>query len=258
MKLSKRQKLAIASILMTLGILGIQSIDFEARYQAIGLLAGVAYGLSAWALFEDLKGIEWLTVLILPVMYPVSVALFYFLLPVRILTRVMILGLFGVGTYALLLTENIFNVAAIRTIQLLRAAHAVGFLLTLVVAFFMWDTIFSFRASPWWNAIFIMATSFPLILQALWSVNLEERITKKVLTNSLGLSWGLGSLALMISFWPVTIIAASLFLVTGLYVGLGLIQHSISGKLFKKTVEEYVWVGGLVFVITYFLANWGG
>lgn len=258
MKLSKRQKLAIASIILTLGLLGIQSVDFEARYQAIGLLAGVAYGLSIWALFEDLKGIEWLTVLILPVMYPVSVALFYFLLPVRILTRVMILGFFGVGMYALLLTENIFNVAAIRTIQLLRAAHAVGFLLTLMVAFFMWHTIFSFRASPWLNAIFIFITSLPLVLQALWSINLEEKITRRVLTNSLGLSWGLASLALMISFWPVTITVASLFLVTGLYVGLGLIQHSMSGKLFKKTVEEYVWVGGAVFIITYFLASWGG
>jgi hypothetical protein len=258
MKLSKRQKLVWVALLLTLGILGIQSVEVEARYQAIGLLAGVAYGLSIWALFEDLKGIEWLTVLILPVMYPVSVALFYFLLPVRILTRVTILGFFGIGMYALLLTENIFNVAAIRTIQLLRAAHAVGFLLTLMVAFFMWDSIFSFRLASWWNGILIFLTSLPLVLQALWSVNLAERLTKKVWLNSLGLSWGLGSLGLMISFWPVTITVASLFLVTSLYVGLGLMQHALSGRLFRKTVEEYLWVGASVLVITFLLARWGG
>lgn len=255
--MTKRRKLAVTALLLTLGILGVQTMDIEARYQAIGLLAGVAYGLSAWAMFEDLKNIEWLTILILPVMYPISVALFYFLLPERILTRVAILGLFGIGMYALLLTENIFSVAAIRTIQLLRAAHAVGFLLTLLVAFFLWDTIFSFRLDPWWNALLVSITSLPLSLQALWSVNLEEKISKDVWLNCLGLSWGLGSLGLVISLWPVSIAVASLFLVSSLYVSLGLIQHRLSGRLFKKTIEEYLWVGAAVLVITFILAHWG-
>jgi len=254
--MTKRMKLVIVAVALSLGLLGIQSIDVDARYQAIGLLAGVAYGLSAWALFGDLKRMEWLTVLILPVLYPVAVALFYFLLPVRLLSRVMILSIFGIGMYALLLTENIFSVAAIRTIQLLRAAHAVGFLLTLLVAFFLWDTLFSFRLAPWWNALGVGITSLPLVLQGLWSVNLEEKISREVVNNSLGLSWGLTSLALMISFWPVTITIASLFLVTGLYVGLGLIQNRISGRLFKKTVTEYLWVSGLVAGLTFLLARW--
>ena len=255
--MTKRKKLAVTALLLTLGILGVQTMDIEARYQAIGLLAGVAYGLSVWAMFEDLKNIEWLTILILPVMYPISVALFYFLLPERILTRVAILGLFGIGMYALLLTENIFSVAAIRTIQLLRAAHAVGFLLTLLVAFFLWGTIFSFRLDPWWNALLVSITSLPLSLQALWSVNLEEKISKDVWMNSLGLSWGLGSLGLVISLWPVSITVASLFLVSSMYVSLGLIQHRMSGRLFKKTIEEYLWVGAAVLVITFILAHWG-
>jgi hypothetical protein len=254
--MTKRMKLVIVAVALSLGLLGIQLIDVDARYQAIGLLAGVAYGLSAWALFNDLKGTEWLTVLILPVLYPVAVALFYFLLPVRLLSRVMILSIFGIGMYALLLTENIFSVAAIRTIQLLRAAHAVGFLLTLLVAFFLWDTLFSFRLAPWWNALGVGITSLPLVLQGLWSVNLEEKISREVVNSSLGLSWGLMSLALMISFWPVTITIASLFLVTGLYVGLGLIQNRMSGRLFKKTISEYLWVSGLVVGLTFLLARW--
>lgn len=254
--MTKRMKLVIVAVVLSLGLLGIQSIDVDSRYQAIGLLAGVAYGLSAWALFDDLKKTEWLTVLILPVLYPVAVALFYFLLPVRLLSRVMILSIFGIGMYALLLTENIFSVAAIRTIQLLRAAHAVGFLLTLLVAFFLWHTLFSFRLSPWWNALGVGITSLPLVLQGLWSVNLEEKISREVVNNSLGLSWGLASLALMISFWPVTITIASLFLVTGLYVGLGLIQNRMSGRLFHKTITEYLWVAGLVVGLTFLLARW--
>lgn len=254
--MSKRMKLAVTAGILTLGLVGIQSIEIDSRYQAIGLLAGVAYGLSAWALFDDLKSVEWLTVLILPVFYPVAVALFYFLLPVRLLSRILILSIFGIGMYALLLTENIFSVAAIRTIQLLRAAHAVGFLITLTVAFFLWDTIFSFRLSPWWNSLAVFITSLALTVQALWSATLEEKIRPEIWWNSLGISWGLAILALAISFWPVTIIVASLFLVSGLYVSLGLVQHRLSGRLFKKTIEEYLWVAGLVMGITFFLTRW--
>src|SRR3989344_980673 len=189
--MSKRTRMALTSAALTIGILAIQSVDVDNRYQSSGLLAGLAYGLSAWSFSEDFKGIGWLTVLVLPVLYPVSVALFYFLLPDRLLSRMMIMTIFGIGMYALLLTENIFNVAAIRTIQLLRAAHAVGFLLTLMVAFFLWDTIFSFRLYGWWNAILVLVSSFPLILQALWSVNLEEKLTAEVVYYSAALSWAL-------------------------------------------------------------------
>ncbi len=248
--------MSITALVLCFGLVGVQLVDIEARYQAIGILAGVAYGLSAWSLFEDLKGIEWLTCLILPVLYPVSVALFYFLLPERLLSRVIILSIFGVGMYALLLTENIFNVASIRTIQLLRAAHAVGFLLTLFVAFFLWDTIFSFKLSAQWNAIFVLITSWLLSIQALWSVNLEEKLTRRVWQNSLAISWGLTALSLAISYWPVTITIASLFLVTGLYVSLGLVQNNLSGRLFNKTIKEYLWVGVAVFVIVFLLASW--
>lgn len=249
--------MALTSVLLSLGLVGIQNVDLEIRYQLIGLMAGVAYGLAAWSLFEDLRGIEWLTVLILPVLYPVAMALFYFLLPERILSRIVIVSIFGVGMYALLLTENIFNVAAVRTIQLLRAAHAVGFLLTLTVAFFLWDSIFSFRLSPWWNSILVLVTSYLLVLQGLWSVNLEERIARTVQINALGLSILLAALALAISFWPVTITVASLFLVSALYVGLGMVQNGLSGRLFSKTIREYLIVGVAVSLITLFLTRWG-
>jgi hypothetical protein len=65
--MSKRAKMAITSFLLTLAILAIQSVDVDTRYQAIGLLAGAAYGLSAWALWQDLRGVEWLMVFIIPV-----------------------------------------------------------------------------------------------------------------------------------------------------------------------------------------------
>jgi len=254
--MSKRAKFILISLLLSLGLLGIQFINLDWRYGAIGLLAVLTYGLCALVLIEDLKGIEWLTLLVLPVSYTVSVALFYFLLPEKLLTRVAILSLFGIGMYALLLTQNIFSIAAIRTIQLLRAAHAVYFLLTLVAAFFLYDTMFSFRLMPWWNSLLTLSISWPLILSGLWSIKLEEGFNQQSLGYSLVLAWLLSQLAFWISFWPLSVAAASLLLVAAMYVGLGLFQQHFSGRLFSKTIKEYIWVGLIVLVITFLTAAW--
>jgi hypothetical protein len=256
--MSKRKRFVVVSLLLSLGLLGTQLVRVEHRYQAIIVLGGISYVLSAWALSEDLKGVEWITVLTIPLLYPVSVGLFYFLLPERLLSRLVILGVFGIGMYALLLTENIFSVAAIRTIQLLRAAHAVGFLLTLVTAFFLFDTIWSFRLPFYSNGVLVAVCSFPLFLQGLWSYRLgEQRIEKQTVQSSIALALGLGQIALALSFWPVTVPVGSLFLVTMAYVGLGISQYHLAGRLFRRTLYEYLGVGVIVLITTFLVTKWG-
>lgn len=256
--MTKRQKFVLTAVVLSIGLLAIQIANIAWRYQAIGILILLTYFLSAWSLLEGLSGIEWLTVLILPSLYTGGVGLFYFLLPARWLTRLPVAAVYGLGMYALLLTENIFSVAAIRTIQLFRAAQAVGFLLTLITAFFLYDTILSFRLSFWANAMLVFGISFPLILQGLWSVKLEEYIGSKVWLYSLVLSLILAEIACAISFWPVNVVSGSLFLVTVMYIVLGLSQQHFARRLFPRTVQEYLGVGIVVLAIILLTAHWGG
>ena len=257
--MTKRRKFVLVSLVLALGLLGTQLVRVEYRYYALALLGAVSYGLSAWALVEDMKGIEWVMLLILPALYPVSVGLFYFLLPQQFLSRIFILGFFGVGMYALLLTSNIFSVAAIRTIQLLRAAHAVGFLLTLVTGFFLFDTILSFKLAVWLNVGLVAGVSWLLLLKGLWSMELtEEMLSSRVRQYSVGLAISLGLVAGGLSFWPVTVAVGSLFLVSMMYVGLGLAQQYLVGRLFRNTVREYLLVGLVVLVTTVLMTRWTG
>jgi hypothetical protein len=257
--LSKRKKFVLISFLLSFGLLGVQNFFDFYRYIAILALSGVTAGLVFWSLREDLKKIGWLMAVILPVLFTASVNLFYFLLPEKLITRIILFVLFAVGMYALLLTENIFSVAAIRTIQLLRAAHALGFVFSLLIAFLLFDTIFSFKLDPWFNAGLVLAASFPLVLQGIWCTTLQETLTKEVSYYSLALAWSIGLGAFFISMWPVSIIIASLFLVTILYVGLGIIQQAMVGRLFKQTLKEYLRVGVVVLIVIFlFGARWGG
>jgi len=255
--LSKRQRFILTAIVLSVGLLAIQITNLSWRYQAIAALMVLTYFLSAWSLIEGLNGIEWFTVLALPVLYTGGVGLFYFLLPTGWLARLPVAIAYGLGIYVLLLTENIFSVAAIRTIQLLRAAHAAGFLLTLVTAFFLYDTILSFRLVFWLNFLLVGLVSLPLLLCGLWSVKLEEKISARVWLYSLCLALILAEMALAFSFWPVTVVSGSLFLVTTLYLVLGLSQYQLSGRLFKRTINEYLSVGIAVLLIMFFSTHWG-
>ncbi len=254
----KRQKYVISSAILSLGFISVQVFNIDWRYQAIAGLSLLTMLLSIWSLFEGLGGIAWLMVLLLPPLYTAGVGLFYFLLPSSWLTRLPVALAYSAGMYALLLTENIFTVAAVRTIQLFRSAHAVGFLLTLATAFFLYDAILSSKLPFWSNALLVGICTFPLTLQGLWSVKLNDKITKGLLVFSGIISLLLLEVAGVISFWPLTVTSGSLFLTACLYVVLGLCQHYLDERLFPNTVREYLGVGTVVLLTMYFTTQWGG
>lgn len=247
--LTKRRKFILVAVLLSVGLLVVQSLPTDARFLALVIYFFVSYGLSAWALFQDLNGIEWLTNLTLPSFFPVSVGLFYFLLPQAFVTRVVVIILFAIGMYALLLTANIFGVAAIRTIQLLRAARAVGFLLTVLTAAFLFHLVLSFKLWFWIVFILVYVVSFPLYLQGLWSSLLEEKLSSKVVTYSAILSLITAQFGAAVAFWPIDVAMGSIFLAMLVYVLLGVFQHLLEERLFRKTMQEYLGFGGIVFVI---------
>ncbi|HUW21731.1 MAG TPA: hypothetical protein VMW41_03595 [Candidatus Bathyarchaeia archaeon] len=256
--MSKRKKIIATSLLLSIGLVLIQTRIIHQRYLAILILSILSWLLSAWTLREGLKGIGWLTVLMLPCLFTASIGLFYFLLPAQLVARIPIIILYALGIYILLLTENIFSIASFRNIQLLRSAQATGFLLTLITAFFLFDTAFSFRLDPWANFIVILIITFFLALQALWSVSLEGKVTFKLIYTSLVAALVLSEIGLVVSFWPMAIPTSSLFLITVLYILLGLIQSKFQEKLFRNTVKEYLYVGMAVFVMVCLTTKWGG
>jgi len=252
----KREKFLISSFILSFGLLGTQYVPLDYRMLATVMLFFVTYAVSAWALFEELNGVEWLTIVPFPSLYATAVSLFYFLLPENLLSKIVVLVLFGIGMYAIYLTSNIFTVAKFRTIQLLRAAHAIGFLMTLLMYFFFTNTMFSFQWPFWMNGIVATLTSFLLALYSLWSIELKQNIDKSVFFESLMIAVLMGQFAMCVSFLPTTIWSGSLLLVGSLYAGLGILISKLNGRLFQNTVWEYfsVW---LVIALSFFvLLDW--
>lgn len=246
--LTKRRKFLFVSILLSFGLLMVQRLPVESRYSAIGFFALAAYLLTAWSLLKDLRGINWLVNLILPTLYPISVALFYFLLPQAVVTRAIVVLLFGISMYALLLTVNIFAVATTRTIQLLRAARAVGFLLSILTSAFLFHVIFSLRLSGWLVGLLVFVTSLPILWQGVWSYVVSSTVKKEFYYALVG-AVVMAQMAIALSFWLIEVPLASVVLAMGMYVILGLFQHDTEGRLFSRTIQEYLGFAGIVFLV---------
>lgn len=257
--MSKRQKFVLSSSLLAGFFLAAQLSNVFFGYGLILAVVLASLILSFWSLKEALRFDASLLALILPVAFTLGAGFFfYLLLPPSLLVRVPVIFLYALGMYAILLGANIYAVASLRTIALLRTAHAVGLVLTLLTAFFLFDSLFSFRSYPWVNGLLAGVIAWPLFLQNLWSFTLEEKITPAIWQFSIAGALVVSQLSLMISFWPVTVTVGSLFLTTILYISLGIMQAFLLGRLFNKTIREFLMVGLVVFVAVFLSARWGG
>lgn len=258
MNLNKRQKIIITSVILTLGLLSTQLVDFNLRFRFIAGLSVLAYVLSLWALWEGLSITKAIVLLILPTFYVLAVSSFYFLLPVRWLTRLPVALAFGLTFYLCLLSQNVFNVASIRTIPLYRAASTASFLFTLLSAFFIFNVIFAFELLFLWNGVAVFLISFPLVLQVIWSIDMSEKLTAANIVQSLILALVLAELALSFSFWPMPTTIWSLSLSSAMYVVLGLTTQVLRGKVSKRVVWEYLAIGVVVLLVSFFTTSWTG
>lgn len=256
--MSKRKRFIVTSILLSLGFIGIQFLSESFRLWVIAGLGLATIVLFTWSLIEGLGFNFTLLSLILPFFFTIGVGLFWFLLPSNIIARIPIVLIFGLGIYALCLTSNIYTVAAIRTIALLRAARGVGFVLTLLTLFLIFDTILSLRWPVYLSSSIVFLVSFPLFLQGFWTIPLEKDYLGDVFKTSLISSLILGEMAVALFFWPVTVVVGSLFLTVASYMLLGLGQAFLEERLFPQTVRDYLFVGLAVFIGMFLATRWGG
>jgi len=255
--MSKRKRFVTTSALLSLGFIAIQFLNDQNRFWAIGLLGVATIFLFLWSLWGTIGKNMTLLTLVLPTIFTFGVGVFWFLLPANVYTRIPIVLFYGIGIYVLCLTMNIFTVSAVRTIALLRAAKGVGFVLSLVTSFLVFDAIMSLRTESYFLVVLVLVLSLPLFLQGLWSVQLEKSISKDLIKFSLVSSLVMSEVALALYFWPVTVVVGSLFLTVTFYILLGLGQAQLDGRLFPSVIREHLTVGALVFIAMFFATHWG-
>ena len=196
------------------------------------------------------------TVSILPSFYAVGILFLSPLIRASLLVELFLFFLLVGGFYASLLTENVFIVTIkYKTVPLYRAASVTGFLLSLLIGFSIFNSIFSLKYSPWINGLLVFIGSFLIFYHLFWSTAIAETEEKNFFIYVLVCSLLVAELAIAVSFWPLDVGLASLYLVSMTYVLGGIVQAKIRERLFKRTLWEYIAIGLGIFAALFFAAN---
>jgi len=256
--MTKRFRFVLTSSVLSAGFVLMSFLEGQLRLFAIMLLAVVTALLFFWSLKEGLGKNATLVSLILPILFTLGVGVFWFLLPSNLYTKIPIVIFYALGIYVLCLTMNIYTVSAsVRNIALLRAARGVGFVLTLVSGFLLYNSILSLRQSIYITFLPLFLVSLFIFLQGFWSIELEKKLSKELILMSLVSSLVISQIAVLMFFWPVTVAVGSLFLTSGVYLLLGLGQIKMEERLFPSTIKEYLTVGIVVLAGMFFSTHWG-
>lgn len=255
--MNKRQKIIVTSTLLSGGLLATQLVPFYWSYQFLLGLTAFAYLLSLWSLWEGITKVKAVVLFILPTLFTLAVSSYYFLLPVNWFVRVPVALLFGLAFYSLLLSQNVFNVAAIRTIPLYRAASTVNFLFTLITAYLLSNVILAFNMLFIFNGVAIFCLILPLIIQVIWSIEMEG-VDSLIVWYSVVLALVGAEVSLALSFWPISKSMHSLIISTCLYVTLGLTTHSMRDRLKRDFVWEYITAALIIFLVAFYTTSWAG
>lgn len=256
--MTKRRKIVIASILSAGLAMFTMLTNFGPGIAEVAVAMGAVYLLSTWALQPDIEGWEYTTLLALPILLTAGVILTGEIENLPIPWKYFLPPVYGAGMYVTLLAENIFNVAAERSIPLLRAAQTIGYLLTLGVTFLVSTLLFTRHLPSYFNFLVMFLVGGAAVGQALWQVKLDETNKRKLVLASLVSAISVSQFALVISFWPVHPMAAGLVLTTVVYVLIGLIQHDWQENLTKRALMEYLAVLVAVFLVLLFTTSWSG
>ncbi len=244
----KRQKFVITVLVLSLMLFFSEQLFGKGGIYIAILLSFLTDLFILWAIRRDLKDNFSPQVFILPLLYTLACALFYFLVPARFLTRVGMTSLYALGLYSLLLSENIFIVSSIRTIALLSSARTVSFIVTILSYFFMANVVFSLHLNLILTLFFVFAFSFPLILHSIWTHTLDSNFRSQ-LEWIMYIAVALTETSFILWFWPTTPTIIGLFLTGLFYILVGISQIWLDKRLFKGVMWEYIWVAVIIFLV---------
>lgn len=249
---TKRQRFILSVVILSIGLFFSESFRVEQSGFSVSIILALLTGmLLFWANQRDVIDNYSPMIFILPFVYTFSFGLFYQLLHDRILSRLILTTIYGIGLYSLFLSQNIFIVASIRTIALLSSARLVSTILMLLSYAFLSVTVFSFHFFLFPTALIVFIYSFLIISHAIWMYTLEKSPFTHLSWVSL-LALAMVEVGIVLWFWPSLPALIAIFLTGFFYSLVGLSHLWYEKRLFKAGLWEYTWWTIIVLVLLIF------
>lgn len=253
--LDKRQRFILSIIVLTIGLFISEYFLGESSIIIVFILSLLTDVFLFISLKKDLHNDFSPQVFILPFLYSFSFGLFYFLVPSRLLTKIIMSSIYAIGLYSVFLSENIFTVSSVKTITLLSGARAVSSIITIISYFFLTNVLFSLHLNIFLNIILLSVFTLPLMIHSFWIYTFSKNLFSEI-AWILFLMICISETAMMLWFLPSSPTLIAIFITGIFYVLVGLSQIWLERRLFQKVVFEYVWVTFIIFFILIVFTFW--
>jgi len=252
----KRRRFILATIFLTVMMTCATFFGFQNLPFVVPILIVAVYGATFFAILEGITEAEWLLLFIHPIGFTLGFYLFYFFLPGRWLTRLPFAVLYSISIYAILLSQNIFNVGVEKSLQLFRAASSVNFLYLTITLFISLSLLFSFHLNFLVNGLVTVLLAFPVALHFFWSTDPQANLEIDIVKLSTCVACILGEVAILFSFVPINSAMFALLITSLFYCLSGLLQANMQGRLFQTVIREYLFVLSFIGVIVFLSLQW--
>lgn len=255
-KIEKRTRFIISTLILSALLLVSTFFFFDKAWFFIPIFILVSYGCTYFSVYEGVHGIEWATLFLMPILVTVSFYLFYFLFPIRWLTRIPFITFYSISVYAMFLVSNIFNVGVEKSLQLYRAAFSVNYFYQSLIVFLFANLILSLKLNLFLTGWLFFILGSVIATHLFWSIKLEMRLDRQVIQFGLLVGLILFQMGVIASFIPLQNSIMALVLSSVFYSIGGLIYLHLDKRLFKETVREYLFVLIFVLGIVILTINW--
>lgn len=252
--MGKKARFLSSAILLTffLTFTPVISRDHSLYFIILVVLSSLVF--TAFCLWDYLSGLEFITLLTLPAVFSLGMVSILFQFPnFSLFFRVFFYFIFFALFYTVLLSLNIFNVAAEKPIPLLRAAYFSSFVITIFSIFPILTLIYKSHLPLGLGLAAVCLLTFILSFQSVWTVFLPAPPDLSlVFKMSLIIAGLVAETGLVFSFFPMESFFRSLLLSTFFYIYLGFAHQYLRKNLNTRSVVEYSLVA-LVIVALVFL-----
>ncbi|MFO0704275.1 MAG: hypothetical protein U0525_06200 [Patescibacteria group bacterium] len=236
----------LAGLLMSLAV----TVSFEYIFFTLPIFMLLVYWLVWFAIYENIDRVEWAMLFVLPVLWALEWYVFFYMIPVRWLTRVAFSLVFGGMFYVLVSVENIYNVGVEKNIQLQKAATTVSTIFLVGLSYIAFQVIASFELYFFITAIIIGVVSWIFAIKFFWTADPKLHIDKWQISMSNLTSICMFFVSIILTFIPFSSETTRPVVLAGVFYMLtNLFSESRDVILFRLKRREFIIVFIAIVVI---------
>ena len=246
----KHVRYAISSVVGGIAMFLAVAVPFQAIWISVPIILILCYGLVWFAIFENIDRVEWIMLFALPIMWTLEWYIFFYMIPVRWLTRIVFSAVFAIFLYVLISVENIYNVGVEKNIQLQKVALTVSTIFLICLVYIAFQVIASFEFNVLISSLLVALVAWLIAIKYFWTTNPKLSVSRGEMLVALLTAVICGLFNIVFALFPFFSETTRPVLLAGLfYVVTSMISDAPDEIIFAQRSREMILIASALVVV---------